>query len=118
MLEANPLMTPNEIKQWLELNSLDLGAAGKDEKFGSGLIDLTNLDKITVSENNTPVFNSINIARNVLTGTENEIIVNVTDNEEIVEVNALIVNPLNEEITFNLIESNNDFWSEIGRAHV
>ena len=111
MLEANPLMTPNEIKQWLELNSLDLGAAGKDEKFGSGLIDLTNLDKITVSENNTPVFNSINIARNVLTGTENEIIVNVTDNEEIVEVNALIVNPLNEEITFNLIESNNDFWS-------
>lgn len=111
MLEANPLMTPQEIKQWLELHSLDLGLAGKDEKFGSGLIDLTNINKITIPENNAPIFNSINIARNVLIGNENEIIVNVTDNEEIIEVNALIVNPLSEEITLNLTESNNDFWS-------
>jgi subtilisin family serine protease len=111
MLEANPFMAPQEIKEWLELHSLDLGSAGKDSKFGSGLIDLTNINRIGFSDNNAPVFNSVSLPNNVLIGESVEITANVTDNESVIEVNAVIVNPLSEISLLNLTESNNDFWS-------
>ncbi|MBU2476680.1 S8 family serine peptidase, partial [Candidatus Micrarchaeota archaeon] len=110
MLEANPLMTPQEIKQWLELNALDLGLAGKDSKYGSGLIDLTNIDKINSQENLPPIFNSINIPNEILAGNPLELTVNVSDDENVNEVNAMIENPLGNQTTLNLIQSDNNFW--------
>jgi hypothetical protein len=38
MLEADPTLTPEEVKQYLEDNALDLGPAGKDNRYGSGRI--------------------------------------------------------------------------------
>ncbi len=39
MLEKNPSLSPAGIDSLLELNAIDLGAAGKDNSFGSGRID-------------------------------------------------------------------------------
>jgi subtilisin family serine protease len=39
MLEKNPSLSPAGIDSVMELNSVDLGAAGKDNSFGSGRID-------------------------------------------------------------------------------
>ncbi len=38
MLEANPAFTPDEIQLFMESTALDLGAAGKDNDYGSGLV--------------------------------------------------------------------------------
>ncbi|UCE27343.1 MAG: S8 family serine peptidase, partial [Candidatus Coatesbacteria bacterium] len=38
MLEADPTLTPEEIKQYLEDYALELGPAGKDNRYGSGRI--------------------------------------------------------------------------------
>ena len=38
-LQKNHGLTPYQAKKWLEINSLDLGATGKDNLFGSGLLD-------------------------------------------------------------------------------
>ncbi len=39
MLEKNPSLSPAGIDSLMELNSIDLGAAGKDNDYGSGRID-------------------------------------------------------------------------------
>ena len=39
MLEANPSLTPDDVQQIIEDNGIDLGPAGKDNDYGSGLID-------------------------------------------------------------------------------
>ncbi len=39
MLEKNPSLSPAGIDSLMELNSIDLGVAGKDNSFGSGRID-------------------------------------------------------------------------------
>ncbi len=45
--QANPSLTPAEIKQIMESTALDKGAAGKDNTYGSGIIQTKNaLDQI------------------------------------------------------------------------
>ncbi|MBI2667427.1 S8 family serine peptidase [Candidatus Woesearchaeota archaeon] len=44
ILQKNPNLNPFEIKEILERGALDLGEIGKDIKFGSGLVDLSNLE--------------------------------------------------------------------------
>ncbi len=39
MLQANPALTIDQVRSIAESTALDLGAAGKDTKFGAGLID-------------------------------------------------------------------------------
>ncbi|MBI5554144.1 MAG: S8 family serine peptidase, partial [Candidatus Diapherotrites archaeon] len=43
LLEANPSLSPSQIKNLLTLNSIDLGVPGKDTRFGSGMIDLPSI---------------------------------------------------------------------------
>jgi len=38
MLEANPSLTPDDVQQILEDTAIDLGAAGKDNDYGSGMV--------------------------------------------------------------------------------
>jgi hypothetical protein len=38
--QAYPTWSPSQIKSYLEVNALDLGASGKDNVFGSGLVQL------------------------------------------------------------------------------
>lgn len=40
MLEANPYLSPAQIDSLLEVTSLDLGSAGKDNQFGSGRVQI------------------------------------------------------------------------------
>ncbi|MCX6640851.1 MAG: S8 family serine peptidase [bacterium] len=42
MLEKNPNLTPAQIDQYLEMYSTDLGAVGKDNIFGAGLMNILN----------------------------------------------------------------------------
>lgn len=39
MLEANPSLTRDEVQQILEMTSVDLGPAGKDNTYGAGRVD-------------------------------------------------------------------------------
>ncbi len=41
--DANPSITPVQVKKLLELNAIDLGAAGKDTSYGSGMIYLADI---------------------------------------------------------------------------
>ncbi len=52
MLEANPALIPAEVKQIIEDNGIDLGPAGKDNDYGSGLIDTP--DAVYGAINNGP----------------------------------------------------------------
>jgi subtilisin family serine protease len=52
ILEAKPSLSPMQIKELLESTALDLGKAGKDTKYGSGLIDL---NAIKVEAKQTPM---------------------------------------------------------------
>jgi len=38
MLEANPSLTPDDVQQLMEISATDLGATGKDNDYGSGLV--------------------------------------------------------------------------------
>ena len=44
LLDKNPILNPLIIKNILEEGAIDHGSQGKDTKYGSGLIDMNNLD--------------------------------------------------------------------------
>lgn len=54
LLEANPSLTPYEMRELIEKNSIDLGSQGKDIKYGSGLIDANRI--ISSEAYSTPNF--------------------------------------------------------------
>ena len=48
LLENNSSLTPNQVKNILESNTLDLGDEAKDIKYGSGLLNLENILNINL----------------------------------------------------------------------
>lgn len=44
ILEKHPEYSPSDVKAVLEANAVDLGMSGKDVEFGSGLVDLTEIE--------------------------------------------------------------------------
>jgi len=50
LLQRDSNLTPYQIKSILENGALDLGDAGKDVRYGSGLVDLSNVDNVVIEE--------------------------------------------------------------------
>jgi len=104
MLEKDSNLSSAQIKATLEKGSLDLGDAGKDIRYGSGLIDLSNVDEIiegpSLSENYELIIPSFEI------GVEEEIILNYNNT---FEENKYF------KVVFNLEELDRDNEKEISK---
>src|SRR3989344_855276 len=48
LLESNPSLTPQQVKELIESSAIDLGAAGKDEQYGAGVLDASSLFKSSI----------------------------------------------------------------------
>ncbi len=50
LLQANPGLTPDEVKYILETTAIPLGEPGKDTKYGSGLVDASKFVPLSVNK--------------------------------------------------------------------
>ncbi len=89
--QANPSLTPAEIKQIMENTALDKGAVGKDNTYGSGIIQTKNaLDYITGGTNNPPTCTITSPAAGSTVSGTVRVLVSATDDHGVSKVEVRI----------------------------
>ncbi|MBI2136952.1 S8 family serine peptidase, partial [Candidatus Woesearchaeota archaeon] len=104
LLSKSPQLSPLEVRNILEGSSLDLGAAGKDIGFGSGLLDLSAAFGFSES-----VEFSVNFGSELLAGDVQHIVVEVFDDVSVTEVNGTVFGPGNSEFPFKFVQEGGSY---------
>ncbi|MBI5553645.1 MAG: S8 family serine peptidase, partial [Candidatus Diapherotrites archaeon] len=112
MREANPSLSPVQIKDWLESHAIDLGSPGKDVQFGSGLVNASRMGELRAGPdgNGGPVFLELFVPDRVRMGLPVELRARVMDPGGILSVQARVRFPSGEDRLIDLIASENEWW--------
>jgi subtilisin family serine protease len=92
LLEANPSLTPLEARALIEETTFDLGAKGKDIKYGAGLVDCQRIissDAFVTPEFDLEVFSSSNIRTGISQQVQGRLKVHNAKEDEIKVIEVL-----------------------------
>lgn len=123
MLQANPTLAPSQVKQILEQTAIDWGTPGKDNEYGSGVLQayqaITQAGSLTGTPPSLPdhlyLEGSIDD-----THTEDLININITDTSVPIAVTAIFPNwasPTNYDLDIALYDSNNNLLASSQTAY-
>ncbi len=103
LLQKNPELSPADVKHVLEATSTDLGPAGKDASYGSGVLDLAGALNFY-----SELEFKASMASQVTAGSAQRIEVQVFDDVPIIEVRGKVTKPdsTSSEFTFSSTAAN------------
>jgi len=104
LLQANPDLSPLQVKEIMEKTAKPLGEPGKDEKYGNGLIDAS---RYLPGEINNFFKYKVDLADSVYQG--DTIKISLNNSGDIASVNATIINPFGEEFYIDYQQTSDAF---------
>ncbi|MEK6953695.1 MAG: S8 family serine peptidase [Candidatus Micrarchaeota archaeon] len=108
LLQQNPRLTPPEVKYLLETTAIDLGSAGKDVQFGSGLVDCSKL----LPENvNLILKYRLEHSRSISANSPIDIF--LVTNDQNITLSGSVLTPSNNSVNISFNKLNSTHWKAV-----